>query len=84
MCGMQELVPTSDGNLVRSLMYLFSMLLHEAVEEEKAARENKNLKTWIVVCVYVCIRNTYMYTCTRVSLLVLLCLCSGVVSWRQL
>ena len=45
----QELVPSSDSNLTRSLMYLFEMLMKEACAEEKTARENKNLKIWIVV-----------------------------------
>lgn len=45
----QELVPSSDSNLTRSLMYLFEMLMKEACAEEKAARENKNMKIWIVV-----------------------------------
>ena len=45
----QELVPTSDSNLAKSLMYLFEMLMKEACEDEKTAKENKNLKIWIVV-----------------------------------
>ena len=45
----QELVPTSDSNVVRSLMYMFEILMKEASEDEKTARDNKNLKIWIVV-----------------------------------
>ena len=30
-------------------MYLFEMLMKEACAEEKVARENKNMKIWIVV-----------------------------------
>ena len=47
--NVKELVPTSDSNLAMSLMYLFEMLMHEAVQDEKAARDNKNLKSWIMV-----------------------------------
>ena len=47
--SVKELVTTSDGNLSMSLMYLFEMLMHEAVQDEKEARNNKNLKSWIVV-----------------------------------
>lgn len=40
---------TSESNLTRSLMYLFEMLVTDAVPTEKAAKENKALKIWIVV-----------------------------------
>ncbi len=40
---------TSESNLTRSLMYLFEMLITDAVPNEKAAKENKMLKIWIVV-----------------------------------
>ena len=45
----QELLPTSDSNLATSLMKLFGMLMHEHCQDDKQARENKNLKNWIVV-----------------------------------
>ena len=44
----QELVPTSESNLVRSLMYVFEMLMSEACDDEKAIKD-KNFKSWIVV-----------------------------------
>ena len=46
---LKELVTTSESNLTRSLMYLFEMLMADAVKDEKVAKENKNLKSWIVV-----------------------------------
>ena len=46
---LKELVVTSESNLTRSLMHFFVMMMSEAVREEKAARENKNLRPWIVV-----------------------------------
>ena len=52
---LKELVSTSDSNLTMSLMYLFQMLLSEAVADEKTARENKNLKIWIVVRLCECV-----------------------------
>ena len=45
---LQELVPTSESNLARSLMYIFEMLMSEACEDEKATKD-KNFKSWIVV-----------------------------------
>ena len=47
---LKELVTTSESNLTRSLMYLFEMLMADAVKDEKAAKENKALKSLIVVC----------------------------------
>ena len=47
---LKELVPTSESNLSCSLMNLFEILLSEAVEDEQAVKENKFMKTWIVVC----------------------------------
>lgn len=46
---LKELVVTSESNLTRSLMYLFEMLMSEAVSDEQTAKSNKNLKIWIVV-----------------------------------
>lgn len=45
----QELLPTSDSNLTTSLMKLFGMLMHDHCQDDKQAKENKNLKNWIVV-----------------------------------
>ena len=42
-------MPTSEANLTRSLMYMFDMMMSSAVEDEKAARENKNLRVWMTV-----------------------------------
>ena len=47
-----ELVPTSEANLTRSLMYMFDMMMSSAVEDEKAARENKNLRVWMTVSTF--------------------------------
>ena len=44
-----ELVPTSEANLTRSLMYMFDMMMSSAVKDVKAAKENKNLRVWITV-----------------------------------
>lgn len=49
---LKELVVTSESNLTRSLMYLFEMLMSEAVSDPEAAKSNKNLKIWIVVSLY--------------------------------
>ena len=43
---LKELVPTSESNLTRSLMYLFEMLMSETVADEQAAKSNKNFKIW--------------------------------------
>ena len=43
---LQELVATSNSNLVRSLMYLFEMLMKDICEDE-AAIKDKNMKIWI-------------------------------------
>ena len=40
---------TSESNLACSLMYMVEMMMSEACEDEKTAKENKNLKIWIVV-----------------------------------
>ena len=40
---------TSEANLTRSLMHMFDMMMCSAVSDEKAARENKSLRGWIVV-----------------------------------
>lgn len=42
---------TSESNLARSLMYIFEMLMAEACEDEKAAKD-KNFKSWIIVSLY--------------------------------
>ena len=46
---LKELVVTSESNLTRSLMYLFEMLMEEAVRDHNIAKENKSLKIWITV-----------------------------------
>lgn len=33
-------------------MYMIDMMMSSAVEDEKAAKENKNLRVWITVCVH--------------------------------
>lgn len=45
---MQEYVPTSPANLVRSLMYLIDMLMHESINKDDAA-DNKHIKVYLVV-----------------------------------
>ena len=45
----QELLPTTISNLTTSVMKLFSMLMHDHCQDDKEAKENKNLKNWIVV-----------------------------------
>ncbi len=52
---LKELVATSESNLTRSLMYLFEMLMADAVKDEKVVKENKALKPWIVVSVNICV-----------------------------
>lgn len=46
---LKELVVTSESNLTRSLMYLFEMLMKEAMLDEKATKDSKSFKSWIVV-----------------------------------
>ena len=45
----QELVATSDSNLMKSLMYMFTMMMTDALEDEASAKDTKNVKIWIVV-----------------------------------
>ena len=40
---------TSDSNLMKSLMYMFTMMMTDALEDEAGARDSKNVKIWIVV-----------------------------------
>ncbi len=47
---LKELVVTSESNLTRSLMYLFEMLMSDASSDPQQAKDNKNFKSWIVVC----------------------------------
>ena len=41
---------TSDSNLMKSLMYMFTMMMTDALEDEASAKDSKNVKIWIVVC----------------------------------
>ena len=41
---------TSDSNLMKSLMYMFTMMMTDALEDEASAKDTKNVKIWIVVC----------------------------------
>lgn len=41
---------TSDSNLMKSLMYMFTMMMTDALEDEAASKDSKNVKIWIVVC----------------------------------
>ena len=41
---------TSDSNLMKSLMYMFTMMMTDALEDEGSAKDTKNVKIWIVVC----------------------------------
>ena len=45
----QELVPMSESNLVRSLLRWFEVLVKPHTMDEKAAKENKYLKVFIIV-----------------------------------
>lgn len=45
---LKELVTTSESNLTRSLMYLFEMLMADAMSDDK---DTKNIKIWIVVSI---------------------------------
>ena len=40
---------TSDSNLMKSLMYMFTMMMTDALEDEASAKDSKNIKIWIVV-----------------------------------
>jgi len=46
---LQELVVTSDSNLMKSLMYMFTMMMSDALEDQASAKDPKNVKIWIVV-----------------------------------
>ncbi|XP_071083415.1 dynein axonemal heavy chain 12-like isoform X1 [Haliotis cracherodii] len=46
----KEYVPTSPANLVRSLMYLIDMLMHESINKDDAA-DNKHIKVYLVSAV---------------------------------
>ena len=46
---LKELVPTSESNLTCSLMYLFEMLMTDALKEERTAKESRYMQSWIVV-----------------------------------
>jgi len=46
---LQELVATSNSNLMKSLMYMFTMMMSDALEDESSAKDAKNVKIWIVV-----------------------------------
>lgn len=86
---LKELVVTSEGNLTRSLMYLFEMLMSDTVSDEQEAKSNKNLKTLIVVSLYMFVetrllRPTCMYIIIILSLLVYLHVCCGMVYWSNL
>lgn len=65
---LKELVATSESNLTRSLMYLFEMLMADAVKDEKAAKENKALKSWIVVCakIHWSLHDCYIFQFIRI------------------
>lgn len=41
---------TSDSNLMKSLMYMFTMMMTDALEDEASAKDSKVVKIWIVVC----------------------------------
>ena len=45
-------------------MYMFEMLMADAVPDEKAAKENKALKIWIVVSDVCFMYCTVMYSCS--------------------
>ncbi|CAI8001099.1 Dynein heavy chain 7, axonemal, partial [Geodia barretti] len=60
---LKELVPTSEANLTRSLMYMFDMMMSSAVEDEKAARENKNLRVWMTSTFLFCLVWSLGATC---------------------
>lgn len=45
---LKELVVTSESNLTRSLMYLFLIMMGDAIDDPQMATD-KNFKTWIVV-----------------------------------
>ena len=40
---------TSDSNLMKSLMYMFTMMMADALEDEASAKDSKNIKIWVVV-----------------------------------
>uniref|UniRef100_H2Z3M2 Dynein axonemal heavy chain 7 n=1 Tax=Ciona savignyi TaxID=51511 RepID=H2Z3M2_CIOSA len=42
----KEVMPYQESNLIRSMMYLFELLLHDAASADNAT-DNKNIKIWI-------------------------------------
>ena len=59
-------MPTSEANLTRSLMYMIDMMMSSAVEDEKAAKENKNLRVWIIVCSH---NAFFLHSCVAIPIL---------------
>ena len=55
---LQEYCPTSETNLVVSLMNLVDMQMIEACEAEDA-KENRHLKTWLMVNIILSVFGRY-------------------------